>query len=472
MSRLKRIVWGPRGGWRGVVRVALLLILLGALIYGGMFALSVSRLQHIFASSNAAQLCAGLFISGRSAGEVDAQSIMKTGFRKRIYDSFTIGIDRARGMVTVDGALIAPIAAVFQGEQGCVLQPAWSAKPKQTMAPIQRRRIDKFTVVTRADLPDDIAAELDAEIAKNFADPAHATHAILVYKDGVLLREAYAAGGGPDFRAESWSLGKTLVGTLVGKLIAEGKLSLDEPISISQWPAGDPRRSILVRHAMGMAGGLRFTTAYETFPVFKQSDHGLIYTDLPDVVRFVTDRPAEHAPGARGNYNNADPLLLLEHIRQKLNLTNDGLRALIREKVFNPLGMDVVLSTDPKGFPIITGYVYGTARSWGALGVLYANDGRLHGKPFLAPGFVAFAGTPSPNYPNKAYGGMLWLNNHAWYKLPKDAMVMAGAGDQVVAVLPRDKIVLVRMGHRNKASDTFKVFDESFAKIATLLANK
>lgn len=467
---LRRIVWGPRGGWRGAVRVVMLLGVIGGVLYGTRYVVSYSRLQHIFATTNAAQLCAGMFFSGRTAEEINDQSLYKEGIRQAIYDGFTMDIDRQKGIVTVDGSLIRPVIASYQADRGCVLDRDTSHA--QTPKPVKYQRIDKFTVLTRAELPEALAQKLDDEVARNFADPAHATHALLIYKNGVLLREAYASAGGPDFIAESWSLGKTLVGTLVGKLIAEGVLSLDEPLLLSQWPEGDPRRKILLRHAMGMSGGLRFSTGYESFPFFAQGDHGLIYTDLDDVVRFVTDRPLEHAPGSHGTYNNADPLLMLEFIRQKLKLSNDQLRQLIREKVFAPLGMDIVLSTDPKGFPIITGYVYGTARSWGALGLLYANQGKLNDGTFLANGFVDFVGTPSPGYPEQAYGGMLWLNRHAWYPWPKETLVMSGAGDQVVAVLPTDGIVVVRMGHRNKSASTGPTMRDSIKNIIDLLRAK
>jgi len=464
---LTRLIWGTRGGWRRLLRVTLVLLLTAALTYGTLFAISWSRLQHIFAANNAAMLCAGIFISGRSAEEVDRQSIIKEGFRKRIYDAFSVNIDRQNGTVTVGGSLIAPIVASYQGERGCILSQ--KAFPPVKLPVLQPKRFDSFTVITRAELPDEAANKLDAEVARNFADPTHATHALLIYKNNILLREAYAAGGGPDYLAENWSFGKTLVGTLVGRLIAEGKLSLDEPIAIQQWPAGNPRRGIRVRDAMGMAGGLRFTTGYKTFPLFVQADHGLVYTDLEDAVRFVVDRPLQHKPSTAGSYNNADPLLLLEFIRQKLNLSNDGLRELIREKVFAPVGMNVAVSTDPKGFPIITGYVFGTARSWGNLGLLYANKGRLNGQQYLAEGFVDFVGTPSPGYPGEAYGGMVWLNRHGFYKFPKEALVISGAGDQIVMILPADGIVIVRLGHRNKSATTRQTFDDSFKNIVEIL---
>lgn len=168
--------------------------------------------------------------------------------------------------------------------------------------------------------------------------------------------------------SESWSLGKTLVGALTGSLILEGTLGLDEPISISQWPdVSDPRRKIKIRDLLQMAGGRDFSTEPRFLPWFKQSDHGLIYTNIPDVVAFSVNRALARQPGTLGNYNNADVLLLVEHTRQKLKLSHRGLRDLIHQRVLEPLDMNSVrLSTDYTGTPVITGYVYGSARDWGS----------------------------------------------------------------------------------------------------------
>lgn len=466
---------------RWVRRTALAIAGLAALsgaLYGGAWLVTAHRISDVFANTTAAQMCAGLFISGRTQEAVFEQSFQKKPPRDRIYADLAIDVDRVAGRVTVDGSLIEPVTAVYAGRRGCVLLPDGEAgdglaqKPPALPPASDHSDASAIRWATRKVLAEDIdAAKLDAAIEANFADPSHYTHSFLVYHRGALIREAYRGHAGPTVSSESWSLGKTLIGALAGRLILEGALSLDEPIAISHWPdAADPRRAIRVRDLLNMASGLDFSTEAEFFPVFNQSDHGLIYTNLRDIVAFSADRPLTRSPGEQGNYNNADVLLLMEHIRQKLGLSHEDLVALIRRKVLAPLGMmSVRLSTDFAGNPVITGYVYGSARDWGKLALAYAGRGESDGYRLFSEDFFAFIRQPSPNYPEEAYGGMIWLNRHGYYGAPRDALVMSGAGDQVAVILPDAGIVIVRMGHLNKSDTMPFVFNDSLQKIIAAL---
>jgi CubicO group peptidase (beta-lactamase class C family) len=444
-----------------------LLVLLVALAFG----VSASRLLHVFASTNAAQLCAGIFLSGRSRAEVEAQSLVRRGVRQRIQDALTTAIDEPGRSVSVDSLLTRPVRAVAVPGRGCVLLPPGTdlAEAHRILAPVAA--VPPFAPAAPLPAagpgPDVDQARLAAAIERNFADPAHLTHSFLVLRDGRVLGERYALGGGPDRPLESWSLGKTLVGVLAGVLATEGRLSLDEPLALPDWPqADDPRRRITVRNALNMAGRLAFTTEARFWPVFRQSDHGLVYTNLPDLHRFAADRPAAGPPGSHGEYNNADPYLVMEHARAKLGLGPEALAALVHDRVLRPAGMGgVVLSTDFAGHPAITGYVLGTARDWARLGLLLANGGELDGRRILDASFVDFMRTPSPGYPEGAYGGAVWLNPHGFYRVPGDAIVLSGAGDQVVLILPRERLVIVRMGHLAKSADAFDAFNASLPEI-------
>lgn len=50
--------------------------------------------------------------------------------------------------------------------------------------------------------------------------------------------------------------------------------------------------------------------------------------------------------------------------------------------------------------------------------------------------FAAFSAEPSPDYPEAAYGAMIWLNRLSYYAAPKEALVMSGEGDQVAIIAP------------------------------------
>lgn len=442
------------------------------LVAAGMVAYSVNGLLHVFGTSAAAQVCAGRFISGRSLEAVWQQSFRTEGTRGWLYRQLDIEISEADGTVVVTswGARRA-IAQRVEG-RGCVVLPPGSelpaGLPPGQVAALRSDTGPALRWATRAALTVDIdAAALDAAVEELFARPEELAHSLLIYRDGELLREVYRGAVGPGIPSDSWSLGKTLVGTLTGVLIAQGRLSLDEAVTLAQWPEpNDPRRAITVRNLLNMSSGLDFSTKFQLWPVFIQSDHSLVYTNLPDVAAFAADRPLAHAPGSFGTYSNADTLLLLEFIRQKLNLDQAGVIALLRQEVLTPLGMDdLVLSTDFVGLPIITGYDYASARSWAQLGLLYAQDGVWNGRRLLPEGWVDFARTPAPGYPSEAYGAQVWLNRHGWYTAPREVLVMSGAGDQIVLVDPEQRLVVVRMGHANRAHSAEATLNEVLAGI-------
>lgn len=463
---------GFRKATRRALRVTLAAAAAALIGFGAIFAVSVSRLFETFGTTASAAFCAGAFITGREPARVDAETFSKEPPRDRIYRWLSHTLDRERRRVTVHAWPNADIHAVHVEGRGCVLvppgvDPATIPPATQDLASRPALRHEAMTVVTRAaPLPGVDEARLDAAVAAMFEHERHRTHSVLIYRNGTLVREAYAQGAGPQIASESWSLGKTLVGALAGTLVMEGRLGLDETLDLPHWPAGDPRRAIRVRDVMGMAGGLAFTTEFETWPLFRQSDHGKVYHNLPEIVAFVAGHPAAHPPGTRGNYNNADPILLMAHIRHKLGLDAAGLRALIEARVLKPLGMaNTVLSTDYAGTPIMTGYVYAPARDWGNLGLLFLQKGEFEGRRLFGADFAEFVARPAAGYPQEAYGGLIWLNRTRYYSAPESALVMSGAGDQIVLVDRQNGLVIVRMGHSNKSRDAFPRINASLGEI-------
>lgn len=79
--------------------------------------------------------------------------------------------------------------------------------------------------------------------------------ALLMAQNGQLVIEAYAAGISRDTRLNSYSMVKSLVGAMVLRGVADGKIqSLDDPLSIY---LGDDAPDVSVRQALTMTSGLR-----------------------------------------------------------------------------------------------------------------------------------------------------------------------------------------------------------------------
>jgi CubicO group peptidase (beta-lactamase class C family) len=293
-----------------------------------------------------------------------------------------------------------------------------------------------------------------AAIDDGFRGELTATAAVVVLHGGQLVGERYRDGIDAHTQLESWSMGKSLTGTLIGVLIQQGHLSLDQPAPIREWQgAGDPRANIRVRDLMQMSGGLLYSgqdDPRQRWPL-AVPEHLYIYSDTVDAFERAISAPAEHPPGTVGRYRNCDPLTLGAIVRRTVTeKLGENYHQWPQAALFDRIGIRrQVLETDWYGNFLLTGFDYGTARNWSRLGQLYLQDGVWEGERVLPEGWSQFVSTPAPGWEEPLYGGQFWLNRTREFDLPEEAYFMAGYGEQRVFVVPSAELVVVRMGHRS-----------------------
>jgi CubicO group peptidase (beta-lactamase class C family) len=244
-------------------------------------------------------------------------------------------------------------------------------------------------------------------------------------------------------------MGKSIAGTLIGRLVHDGEFTLDSPAPVPEWhrTPDDARAKIRIMDLMRMSSGLRFSRGSpEDLPGYH--DHDLPYTGAIDAAQFVITRPLQFEPNTFGRYRNSDPLTLDYIVRETVRRRGEDYLTYPQRALFDKLGMrGQVLETDPYGNFLITGFDYGTARNWARLGLLYLNDGVWLGERLLPEGFVDFVSTPAPAWRTPTYGGMVWVNGDSAWALPRAAYAFRGAGEQNVFIVPSHELVIVRMGH-------------------------
>jgi CubicO group peptidase (beta-lactamase class C family) len=292
--------------------------------------------------------------------------------------------------------------------------------------------------------------KLRAAVDAAFANPAGLTAAFLVVYKGRIIAERYAQGAHRDMQLESWSMGKSIGGTLTGMMIQQGAFRLEDPAPVPEWQRmpNDPRAKIRVMDVLRMSSGLRFSRgSREDLPGYH--DHDLIYTGAIDAYHFAITRELQFEPNTFGRYRNVDPMTLGYLVREAVRARGEEYLTWPQRTLFDKIGIRrQVLETDPYGNFLLSGYDYGTARNWARLGMLYLNDGVWNGERILPDGFVRFAGSAAPAWADSAYGGMVWVNAAgAWPALPRDAFAFRGAGGQETCVIPSKQMVIVRMGH-------------------------
>lgn len=344
-------------------------------------------------------------------------------------------------------------AAVFTGGQGSIILPR-DGELRLHFEPRQVRKgppSDAGWPGGQAAPSDPTARAIAQTLETCFADPDAWHAAVLVVHRGRIVGERYRAGIGINSPLESWSMGKSTMGTLIGLLVGRGALQLDARAPISAWDQpDDPRHAITLRQLLRMSSGLRCTgqdDARETWR-YGMPEHFLPYAESLNVAEWATERPLEFKPDTVGRYRNCDPLTLASIFHQTvLKLGGDPL-TWPQHELFDRLGMQgFVLETDRWGHFIVSGFDYGTARDWARLGQLYLHDGVWEGQRLLPEGWVKFATSPAPGWKNKEYGAQIWLNSMHELALPPDTFYFAGGGGQYVCVVPSLELVFVRLGH-------------------------
>jgi CubicO group peptidase (beta-lactamase class C family) len=302
-----------------------------------------------------------------------------------------------------------------------------------------------------------------AEADAFFTDPALGqTRALMVVQDGRILYERYAPGFGPANRFISWSMAKSITATLIGELVAEGRLELDLPAPVPAWRqrADDPRAAITLRQLLHMASGLRHV---ETGPDPEKSDtNRALFADRSgDIVAAATMAPLQHKPGSHFEYSTLTTHILADIITRTVAPEartaaerRRAVKTFIDTRLAGPAAMPTLLCEfDPRGILLGGSFCHASLRDWAAFGQLYLDNGRVAGREVVRPDWVAFVRTPSPAFPG--YGGHFWLNlpvprgrESALFadQGPPDAYAAIGHLGQYVIIVPSKRLVVVRLG--------------------------
>ena len=256
----------------------------------------------------------------------------------------------------------------------------------------------------------------------------------MILRDGVVVAERYAAGFGPYVPNRTWSVAKSITGTLVGMSGVDPR----RPATVPEWRrAGDPRARITLDQLLRMASGLHSDTAGNRTDA--------IYFGGGAVDQDATHWPIEAAPGTRFRYANNDILLAVLSLRETLG---EPRYARLAPDFFATLNMrHTVAERDWAGNYVLSSQVWSTARDLARLGQFWLQDGVWAGKRLLPQGWLATMTDPSGPQPadGPGYGATLWLFGPA-QGLPAGSYAAQGNRGQYVMVIPARRLVVVRRG--------------------------
>lgn len=344
-----------------------------------------------------------------------------------------------------------------------LLASASCSDPQIGPAPLTQEALSAIT--DNAGAPkQDLARQVDDLFsAKGIGE----TRALLVMANGAIAAERYAEGYDANTRMISWSMAKTITAVMIGMLVADGRLSLDESAPVDLWQRpGDARGEITLRQLLQMRSGLRHTEAGD--PPFESSEVRMLFLDgRDDMAKWAEEQPLEAEPGAKFEYSSNTSVILADIAARALTRSDDpeqrrkAVADYLDARLFDPLGMaSMVPEFDAAGTLIGGSLMHGNARDWAKLGEFLRLGGKGPGGEQLVPKrWIEQMLTPSSR--SAQYGFQIWLNRdhrqagsnepHPLFpdRAPETTFSLIGHLGQYVIASPQQRVTIVRLGHSN-----------------------
>lgn len=309
--------------------------------------------------------------------------------------------------------------------------PGFPQQPEATPWPTQ----DWAT----ADLPQGIDAEvIDTATEAAFNDGGtDRLRGVVVVHGGEMVYERYSPNpvDGPDEVMPAFSIAKSITSAIIGTLVRDGRLSLDEPAPVPEWhqDPSDPRGEITLEQMLHMSTGMDWEDGLDPGTTMSE----MVSTD--DMAAYAAAQQPTWAPGERFEYNTGTTTLLARMIGDTLELDPGGVRQYLETELFDKLGMDPVRTEFDAAGTWLGGFSADTtAPDYAKFGLLYLRGGVWEGEQILPVDWVEFSRTPSPANPE--YGA------HWWLDLERPGVMYAvGVRGQTITVDPAHDLVIVQL---------------------------
>jgi CubicO group peptidase (beta-lactamase class C family) len=260
-------------------------------------------------------------------------------------------------------------------------------------------------------------------------------HSFMLLRHGQVAAEGWWAPYAPVHPHMLFSLSKSFASTAVGLAVAEGKLTVDAPVTSffpDQLPAkvSDNLAAMRVRHLLTMSTGHD-----------KDATGGTTSNPEGNWVKGFLALPVEHEPGSKFVYNSA-ATYMCSAIVQKL--TGKPVLEYLKPRLFDPLGIEgQTWDTCPKGISIGGWGLTIKTEDIARFGQLYLQKGKWNDVQLIPETWIDEAtsrqvsnGDPATGGDwNQGYGYQFWRCRHGLYRGD-------GAFGQFCIVMPQHDAVL------------------------------
>lgn len=274
------------------------------------------------------------------------------------------------------------------------------------------------------------------------------TVAFLVIKDSTIVHESYYSGYNQSSLSNSFSIAKSIIGLLVGCAIDEGSIkNVDQRVS-DFIPEFDNERGkeLTIKHLLTMSSGLDWVEKYTSpFSVTTQAYYG------NDLKKLLAQCRIVEPVGEKFKYLSANTQILAFVLEKA---TGKHLAEYASEKLWKPIGasMNALWSLDKvKGVEKAYCCFNSNARDFARIGQLVLNKGMWNGKQLVSQKYVEDMTAPASwlqdEWGRKAldyYGYHWWITSFQGKKV----VYARGILGQYIFVIPKDQMVVVRLGEK------------------------
>ena len=297
------------------------------------------------------------------------------------------------------------------------------------------------------------------EAADKQSDTTNAIQSFMLVRHGHVVAEGWWSPYGPDIPHKMFSLSKSFTSTAVGLAIAEGKLSLDDPV-LSFFPEDAPTnlspylKAMRVRDLLIMSSGQNSNTVAQLGEVMRNSAQS-----GEKITKAFLAAPVECKPGTLFVYNTPGSYMLSAIVQK---VTGETVFDYLQPRLFKPLGIEnPTWDASPQGITFGGVGLNIRTEDIARFGLLYLHKGEWKGKQLLPASWVEMAtarqtsnGSEPTSDWDQGYGYQFWRCRHNLYRGD-------GAFGQFCIVMPdQDAVVAITSGTRDMAAIMNLVWDK------------
>ena len=276
-------------------------------------------------------------------------------------------------------------------------------------------------------------------------------HSFMLVRHGHVVAEGWWAPYAANEPHTMYSLSKSFTSTAAGLAVAEGLLSIDDPV-LKFFPTESPKEPTANLRAMRVRDLLTMSTGHHN------EDITAFPYQTADAVKTFLALPVAHKPGTHFVYNTPATFMVSAIITK---LTGQSLLEYLKPRLFNPLGIaNPTWEQNPAGISFGGFGLHITTEDVAKFGQLYLQKGQWQGKQLVPSTWVEQAtakqvsnGSDPASDWEQGYGFQFWRSKLGSYRGD-------GAFGQFAIVLDKyDTVVAITSGTKNMGAIMNLVWD-------------